>query len=221
MVEGPGATRNARKLQLAVGCVVVPSSCDALATQLQQQQQQFIPRDVSSHKGNVLIEAFSVGKEVFLIFSNSDSAMRLHFGMNGSLALSQQQQQQQQTARRYQYSRQPLSLQMKFQPQQEQQRSNGTTLLLECFGTSVSRVSVNVARSKRARLQSLDVCNSTTAAEEDSNVVVAGFDRMTVLKALRTRPHSMISDALLDQNRYPGVGKILHILMDAWMIDVM
>jgi len=87
MVEGPGATRNGRKVQAAVGCTVgavtLPSSCDVSKSNALQD----------SLIGCILCEAFSVGKEVFLIFSSSDGndsatpdvAVRLHFGMNGSL----------------------------------------------------------------------------------------------------------------------------------------
>lgn len=72
MVEGPGATRNGRKAQVLIGKVV----------------SSFAPLDNPRHTplvGCTLIEAFSVGKEIFLIFNDSsendvssESAMRLH-----------------------------------------------------------------------------------------------------------------------------------------------
>ena len=102
MVEGPGATRNGRKAQAAVGCKVdslaLESTCDvSKSTALQD-----------TLVGMVLCQAFSVGKELFLIFTPDDDqstggingddpntpcavpreeevAVRLHFGMNGCL----------------------------------------------------------------------------------------------------------------------------------------
>eukprot|EP00121_Abeoforma_whisleri_P011918 Awhi_evm1s10999 len=67
MVEGPGATRNATKARTLVGW--------------------------TSPKYGILKRSLSVGKEVFLVFASSleqqpeklENALRLHFGMNGSL----------------------------------------------------------------------------------------------------------------------------------------
>jgi hypothetical protein len=85
MVEGPGATRNGRKAQAAVGCTVeavaLPSTCDVSKSNA-----------LNEHLiGCILCEAFSVGKEVFLIFLKNaeEVAVRLHFGMNGCLYCAQ------------------------------------------------------------------------------------------------------------------------------------
>ena len=231
MVEGPGATRNARKLQSVVGCIVIPPSCSAVPEK-QEQNVPCNPHDTSPfHEGATLIEAFSVGKEVFMILSksgngdsndsdcNSDSyALRLHFGMNGSLAVTRKQGQKQNMNRsNKRYNRQAPSLKLTLQEHRQEEPQTGTCdkkrFLLECYGTSVSQVSVKVAQSKRIRLQRLDVCNSQTVTvsghslfETNSINNANAFDRESVRKALRTRPQSMISDALLDQNRFPGVG---------------
>jgi formamidopyrimidine-DNA glycosylase len=80
MVEGPGATRNGRKVQPAIGGKVKEiTSTRALS---------------KDYQGRILQEAFSVGKELFLILSDEaseeESALRLHFGMNGCLWLQNQ-----------------------------------------------------------------------------------------------------------------------------------
>lgn len=241
MVEGPGATRNAQKLQAAVGCIVIPSSC-SFASEKQQQSVACNPPDTitspSFHEGGTLIEAFSIGKELFMIISKSGNtdcnksdihsdcyAVRLHFGMNGSLSVSRKQLQGQQNSnpsyKRYNRqapdNRQAPSLKLTLQEQrQDEPHTNNCgkkRFLLECYGTTVSQVSVKVAESKRIRLQCLDVCNNQTATTSNHPFLKTGtvnntnaFDREAVRKALRTRPQAMISDALLDQNRFPGVG---------------
>ena len=107
MVEGPGATRNGRKVQIAVGKTSIdnPKVNDvesshklfsSLETTLAAPLPPFhFPRELSSR---TLTEAFTVGKELFLIFSacreassaheSKEVALRLHFGMNGSLNTS-------------------------------------------------------------------------------------------------------------------------------------
>lgn len=154
----------------------------------QQQEQNDLPS--SPWLGLSLVEAFSVGKEVFLIFSN-EKALRLHFGMNGSLALSPDGK----PIHRPYGKRQTPSLQMKFKSPDGSQ-----CFQMECHSTTMSEVSANVARSKLERLQHLDAC-----------ALEATFDAEQVLVALRKRPHAMICDAVLDQNRFPGVGNIVKI----------
>ena len=101
MVEGPGATRNVRKVQLAVGKFFVGTlretgsgsvSEDAITTDLAHAPTT-IPRHLAGELHNhVLSEAFTVGKELFLVFASSPDSMkgigdddgvalRLHFGM--------------------------------------------------------------------------------------------------------------------------------------------
>jgi formamidopyrimidine-DNA glycosylase len=177
MVEGPGATRNARKLQPAVGCIVIESGTD---------HTQWV--------GETLVEVFSVGKEVFLIF-NDDCCIRLHFGMNGSLYLTNENS----SARSYipEYKqKQGASLQFKLKRSED----DCQTILLDCFLTTVCTVTARIARSKQNRLAHLDCC----APEET-------FDCNSVVQAIRTRPTAMICDAILDQNRFPGVGNVIKI----------
>lgn len=67
MVEGPGATRNGRKVQPAIGSKVK----EIKSTRVLSKE----------YRGRILQEAFSVGKELFLIFadevSGEENALRL------------------------------------------------------------------------------------------------------------------------------------------------
>ena len=94
MVEGPGATRNGRKLQIAVGKTLVTGAestgVESDASSLSQRTQP--DRVADELAGRTLEEAFTVGKELFLVFATtpwdstiSPVGLRLHFGMNGSL----------------------------------------------------------------------------------------------------------------------------------------
>ena len=247
-------TRNARKMQPAIGCQVVVDPSSLVQQQDHQQhhqqhhQQQHGParpqnpnnsndHDKSSQwasllSGKLLEEAFSVGKELFLIFADN-VALRLHFGMNGSLILQQPSSSSVNQNKWYALKQQSRSLRLYFQkesaactatgregitayfPKVDNQNSqkNATTkdsmtpsspptlLTLECFSTTVSQVSIAVAHSKRTRLLTLDVC-----------APVDVFDPTAVRSALKTRPpHTLISDALLDQSKFPGVGNIIKI----------
>jgi formamidopyrimidine-DNA glycosylase len=174
MVEGPGATRNARKLQPCVGLTVTECS----------QPRAAADDDISKQ----VVDAFSVGKEVFLVFSDN-SALRLHFGMNGCLWLLKS------SAKSTEITNQEnVTMKLKL----ESDCNAHESWILSCRGTTVNKVSARVAYSKRDRLLKRDVC------AEDSV-----FDANQVLNALKTRPTAFISDAILDQDRFPGVGNII------------
>eukprot|EP00957_Ditylum_brightwellii_P031216 2366122-Ditylum_brightwellii.AAC.1 len=103
MVEGPGTTRNGRKVQRAVGRYLVHADLPPPTTTKNRNDDAL----ATSLIGRELIDAFSIGKELFLIFSkipssssspssvgiienennktNKEIAIRLHFGMNGCL----------------------------------------------------------------------------------------------------------------------------------------
>ncbi|NJN84423.1 MAG: hypothetical protein HC802_20530 [Caldilineaceae bacterium] len=170
MVEGPGATRNANKARRLVGFI-------------------------NQSNGQVLTQVLSVGKEVFLVFDNDDDnnlAIRLHFGMNGSLGSHKRQSIWGNTDKvddTPTYEMQFLTTEAYTQIE---------TII--CYSTAVSHLTATVARSKYERLCCLDVC----APEEQ-------FDSQKVLQALRSRPTAMLADVLLDQNRFPGVGNIIKV----------
>ena len=84
MVEGPGVRLNAEKLRRSV-----------LRKQVRTVSGPIVQsKDYSAVVGLVLGQVLSLGKELFLLFSHpsaisesSELCLRLHFGMNGSLAL--------------------------------------------------------------------------------------------------------------------------------------
>lgn len=174
MVEGPGATRNANKARRLIGYA-------------------------SQSNGQVLTRVLSVGKEVFLVFDNDGdgdnvAAIRLHFGMNGSLGFHKRQQSKWGNSN----TTDDPTFEMQFVTIDKPIES--ATLI--CYSTTVSYLTATVARFKYERLCCLDVC----ASEETEQ-----FDCEKVLQALRTRPTAMLADVLLDQNRFPGVGNIIKV----------
>ncbi|KAL7462533.1 hypothetical protein ACHAXS_002913 [Conticribra weissflogii] len=210
MVEGPGATKNGRKVQTAVGkSLCVPTDLDCGNNPLR-------PPIAQELVGYTLIEAFTVGKELFLIFSESigrdgtlnqtprESALRLHFGMNGSL-----------NTRKFNpirgndkmygvapWKRNKASTLRLYFANQNNHANNGSLdfLIIECWETNVSYpVSVSMARNKLTNNSSRDICSSLFNAQ----------DAFTCLKERGRRMN--ISDALLDQEISPGVGNIIKI----------
>lgn len=210
MVEGPGATKNGRKVQTAVGKVL------CAPVDLDSGNKPTIPSVAQELVGYTLIEAFTVGKELFLIFSESvgrdglpnqesrESAVRLHFGMNGFLntrkidpswgndkmyGVAPWKQKKASTLRLYLAN-------------QNNHVNNGSSeyLIIECWETNVSYpVSVSMARNKLKNNSSRDVCSSLFNAQD-------AFD------CLKERGQRMnISDALLNQDICPGVGNIIKI----------
>lgn len=190
MVEGPGAARNARKATGVVGSTVKHASGGALVD----------PSSTARLVDKTLLEAFCVGKEVFLLWSNEeDGALRLHFGMNGSLHLCSSGQSNIGPYRKYNTCRQPVpSLQLHFRRPGDV--TNEKDQILRCYQTTVSFCTTRVARSKRDRLKHLDCC-------ADFEV----FDPDAVVESLQSRPDAIISDVVLDQNKFPGIGNIIKI----------
>jgi len=187
MVEGPGATRNGRKLKSAVGYAVDHVEQAHLQEKLQ---------------GRLLVDVISVGKEVFLLFANQkrdedvpedEVALRLHFGMNGCLSLHNRGEGASAFApwRRRTVS----SLKICF----VSPSNLASRMCLETKDSNANFLSARVARSKVTRLARRDVCGDD-------------FDPAAVLDAIvEKRGNSLISDAILDQERFPGVGNIIKI----------
>lgn len=189
MVEGPGATRNGRKAQVLIGKVV----------------SSFAPLDNPRHTplfGCTLIEAFSVGKEMFLIFNDSsendvssESAMRLHFGMNGSFRTSKVGNLGQKPSSTPNWKQNDLRIYF-----ENNGKNNNTThyTVVEAWDTTVHYpVSASSARDKFTNLSSRDVCSLLFNAQ----------DVFTSLRQLGIKLN--ISDALLNQEIFPGVGNII------------
>ena len=240
MVEGPGATRNGRKAQAAVGCKVeslaLPSTCDlSKSTALQDT----LP-------GLILCEAFSVGKEVFLIFtpefnggdddddnSNSDGcavprdevAVRLHFGMNGclycakSISVPPWKQKQEATIR--------MTLIKPRRTTTIQCENTITNFFNGAVPTASAAPSSNTAKGGddriilEARESTVSGIVSARAARSKLNRLACqdscslSFDARRVFAVLRdagtTNPSLMICDAVLNQDLYPGVGNIIKV----------
>ena len=191
MVEGPGATRNGRKAQVLIGKVVSSSAplynpCHAPLV------------------GCTLIEAFSVGKEMFLIFnddteedaSSSDTAMRLHFGMNGSFRTRKVANLEQQPPPSSTPHWKQNDLRLYF----EDGNNPGNYTVAEAWDTTVNYpVSASSARDKFTNSSSRDVCSVL-------------FNAQNVFTSLRqSGSRLIISDALLNQEIFPGVGNIIKI----------
>lgn len=196
MVEGPGCTRNGKRIQQAVGCRVVDRG--------HIHPEQIIKIIINRR----LLEAFSVGKECFLIWGpklkpetdndesqstardNDDVGLRLHFGMNGSLQ-----------ARKVKNNVAPssgphwkkISLRLHFQ-------STSHDVVVEAYDTTVQfPVNTTSARAKLSKLCCVDVCS-------------ASFNAQRAFCALKTGGRGqIITDALLDQSILPGVGNIIKI----------
>lgn len=189
MVEGPGATRNGRKAEVLIGKVISSSA----------------PLDNPCHAplvGCTLIEAFSVGKEMFLIFTDSEdasseTAMRLHFGMNGSFRTRKvgNLDQQQEPSSTPNWKQNDLRLYF-----ENNNGDNNNYLVAEAWDTTVNYpVSASSAKDKFTNLSSRDVCSVLFNAQEV----------FTSLRQLGIRLN--ISDALLNQEIFPGVGNIIKI----------
>lgn len=210
MVEGPGATRNGRKAQAAISLVV--TKCNITLTTTAQQQESCSNALV----GRRLVEVFSIGKEVFLIFSAkikmaSDSdeietdeeefALRLHFGMNGSLWVRKNSgtAMNSQSVPSWRKNEAPC-LQIFFEPDFKHSSTTSATILEASAASTIRRVSSSfVARSKLIRLGPKDVCGDNFC--EDS-VLAAILQQATPV---------MICDAILNQDRFPGVGNIIKV----------
>ena len=163
MVEGPGATRNARKLQSVVGCRV---ESILVGSPLKDDFQ-----------GAIVQQAFCVGKQVFVVFDN-DAALLFHFGMNGCLWVHNNNNNNDTTIRQRRTDLYRKDAPMFVVRLVSTALSNvKTTWEVTCRGTTVKQVSATVATSRRQRLAALDVC-------ADDNV----FSMTCVVAALQTRP---------------------------------
>ena len=233
MVEGPGATRNGRKVQPLVGLVL-----------REIIQPYCISKNIPPTKtleGRRLESAFSVGKEVFLILgpvlrsirhenenentikrkeqeqeqrmqqsseNNKSISLRLHFGMNGCLTVRKIGESSKLAPWRkndkssnkciIKFSR---SADNEHEPNRHSiHDTTTTTMVIETVASTCTVVSAFVAQSKLKRLSNKDVCGGSN------------FEPQAVLESiLEKRSNAMVCDALLDQDRFPGVGNIIKI----------
>lgn len=228
MVEGPGARRNAQKASRAIGFLVskVVSSSSSSVNDRNSSNHDGLSRMLVA---KTLVDAFSVGKECFLLFdsghqagsrendqydatsANTSVALRFHFGMNGSLCVLNCSEDESKTSsqgyKRNHGSTNPLapSLHIEFQRVKSNidrlgYNLDNNFLHLKCFQTAVSSCGGGVALSKKEALQHLDCCAPDNLFSLDG-----------VISSLQSRPGAMICDAVLDQSKFPGVGNIIKI----------
>ena len=196
MVEGPGATWNGKKVRVAVGKrVCVPN--DALPT---------LPHHLVGELSNLtLSEAFSIGKELFLIFADettsADVALRLHFGMNGSLMarkVKSGSDLQKSVGPPWKQNQNP-SLRLYFIDNGGASSTNYYVIVETRETTVTYPVSASNARNKYMEHTQRDVCSEL-------------FNAQDVFTEIRRAGNNMIiSDALLNQDIFPGVGNIIKI----------
>ena len=177
MVEGPGCTRNGEKLRRSVvGHRVVGVAGGAG------------PRVAPSIRGKVLIDAMTLGKQLWMIFGDetggrgAEVAVRCHFGMAGSLHCGEACQTKPEL-----HGRKQLTLFIRFEASSELRLHDSSAVLADA---AAAREAVSFACAR-------DVCSPS-------------FDVDTALAHVARAPGSwMISDVLLDQNVLPGVGNII------------
>eukprot|EP00571_Detonula_confervacea_P005712 CAMPEP_0172325546 /NCGR_PEP_ID=MMETSP1058-20130122/54332_1 /TAXON_ID=83371 /ORGANISM="Detonula confervacea, Strain CCMP 353" /LENGTH=446 /DNA_ID=CAMNT_0013042125 /DNA_START=47 /DNA_END=1384 /DNA_ORIENTATION=- len=216
MVEGPGATRNGRKVQVAVGksFVATPRAPDigSIHEEVNASNETAPPTlphhlagELASHK---LEDAFTVGKELFFIFtlgaSVTEVALRLHFGMNGSLnarkVKSSDLRKRPSGVAPWKQKNEP-SLRLYFIDESRSGFGGASNyVIVEAWDTTVTfPVSVQNSRNKLMDLTSRDACSTL-------------FNAQDVFTAIRQSGNNLIiSDALLNQDIFPGVGNIIKI----------
>ena len=193
MVEGPGCTRNGRKMQALVGKTVTNPPDD-------KGEMMPLPNDVAQiAAGQTLHSVFTIGKELYLILKESldgiesEIAIRLHFGMNGSLNIRKADTSRLSGVAPWKLNKQ-VSLRLYFSD------PSSRITVLEAWDTNIgTRISAEAACNKLCTLSCKDVCSTMFNAQE-------------VFMSLRSDGHNLsISDALLHQEIFPGVGNIIKV----------
>lgn len=170
-----------------------------------------LPPPIPSLAARILVAAFSVGKEVFLLFAadgaDGESAIRLHFGMSGSLFVRRNADVSPQKSSRKNAGDVAMTLVFAgIAPTAGSKRRRGETLdagtVAEAWGANVTRASASAAREKLDRLRCRDSCGEHFSASHVVDVL---------REAGRTDPRLIVADAVLDQENFPGVGNIIKV----------
>ena len=184
-MEGPGCTHNGERLRKSVVGRRVIGVAGGAAAQV-----------ASAIRGRVLIDAITLGKQLWMIFRALDgatpdeTAVRCHFGMAGSLhcgntlppSLSK--------------GRKQLTLLVRFEPATGNELQSAACELRVHDSTAVLGDAPSARESVRTA-QEREVCSPF-------------FDTDAALSAVTTAPPGwMVADVLLDQSRLPGVGNII------------
>ncbi len=204
MVEGPGTTRNAQK-----ACRLIHSKVIHISTVNPSHDTWWTNRELS--------EVIKIGKELFLVFSllprqqcetawahqsDQDLAIRLHFGMVGSLQVNNRTE-----------SAMPVETTVAPPRRPTAQNFHGCTATLEItfetkvlrtFQTTISSViPAKGPRVKFTKLSAHDVCSPTFNLNHVMDCLLS--------PDLKISKDSVISDVLLNQNILPGIGNIIKV----------
>lgn len=195
MVEGPGTTRNSHK-----------------ASQLINSKVLHISTTHPSHNAwwtnRKLSQVIKIGKELFLVFSlhqesqsDQDLAIRLHFGMSGSLQVNNRTTATSNTPRptTTNYHGHMATLEITFD-----------TKILRTYQTTISTaISAKGPRAKFAKLSTHDVCNPTFNIHNVLDQLQPQSPTNT--STLTISKDTLISDVLLNQNILPGIGNVIKV----------
>ena len=143
-------------------------------------------------------------------------ALRFHFGMNGSLTVRKigtastvaPWRRKETTSKQYTlvFGRHS-STNNNNEDGGRSTKGHGAGYILETIASTCTIVSVVVAHSKLQRLKPRDVCGRPH--EFDPEEVLKSF--LPVSSSSQQQQQRMISDVLLDQEKFPGVGNIIKI----------
>ena len=205
MVEGPGATRNGKKAKATIGRTVAQViSC-----------KEDVNSKLASSRVN---EVFTVGKELFLVFSSTTAsdhgdyelALRVHFGMSGSLQVGSRDRVLSSLPPWRRQSRMnitrncadnlttndPSFIRIEF----DDSNDDNNPFIMEARQSTFHIVSAKLARTKLSRLSKLDVCGDASRFDATAVVALLASDKMK---------GALISDAIMNQDVFPGVGNII------------
>mmetsp|Transcript_9326 Transcript_9326/g.10843 ORF Transcript_9326/g.10843 Transcript_9326/m.10843 type:complete len:448 (+) Transcript_9326:29-1372(+) len=199
MVEGPGATRNGRKASRFIKHRI---------QLVQHGYNNSIITDGSNKTAHwwsdrFLSKVLTVGKELYLIFSPIDSfetnkgdlALRLHFGMNGSFRVIS-------STSDNNFPNLRLIFGDKIGGAITNNGNSFTTSIIEACQTTVSDpFSAKIAHTKYDALATCDVCSDL-------------FQPENVIEKMKNNSRisgTNISDQLLNQSVFPGVGNIIKV----------
>ena len=214
MVEGPGCTNNGRKVASIIGFKLLHVNV-IQNTQPERTINTLImepTRDKEHTYSFIIRQVLTIGKELFIIFTKDDKdydtieqdlALRLHFGMNGSLIMTKDDASTSSTT----FSNQKYkdnsmkTLEMIFVNPKDR---NQITTTMRAYQTTISNIiQAKAPRMKYERMKYRDLCSSE-------------FNIQIVLQDLSNESSSSfkddyISDIVLNQNILPGVGNIIKI----------